>query len=136
MYQFIRYAAVGVLNTLITFAVIFVCKNFLGVNPWVSNAAGYVAGFVNSFVWNKLWVFKAQGNVLPQVIRFVGGFLACYALQFAATWCMLNLTPLRLWALPLGNWYTVSGYAVATLFGMAVYTLANFFYNRIITFKD
>ena len=46
--QFVKYACVGVLNTLVTLCVIFICKALLGVNPLVSNAIGYVAGVVNS----------------------------------------------------------------------------------------
>ena len=48
--QLIKYAIVGVMNTLITLGVIFVCKSILGVNPYVSNALGYVAGLLNSFI--------------------------------------------------------------------------------------
>lgn len=135
MLQFLRYATVGVMNTLLTLVVIFICKDFFHINIWVSNALGYIAGFINSFVWNKLWVFHSGGRVMREVVRFVGGFLICYALQLAATWCLNTLTPLRdmIWDL---YGYTLSGYGVATLAGMVVYTVANFFYNRAVTFRD
>lgn len=54
--QFLRYLIVGVMNTLVTLVVIYLCKSQWGVNQWVSNGIGYVAGLINSFVWNKLWV--------------------------------------------------------------------------------
>lgn len=62
MLQFVKYACVGVLNTLVTLCVIYVCKALLGVNPLVSNAIGYVCGVINSFLWNKNWVFKTSGH--------------------------------------------------------------------------
>ncbi len=48
--QFLKYAIVGVMNTIITLGVIFVCKSLLGVNDYVSTALGYVAGVLNSFI--------------------------------------------------------------------------------------
>ena len=62
--QFLRYLIVGVMNTLVTLVVIYLCKSQWGVNQWVSNGIGYVAGLINSFVWNKLWVFnsRVKGN--------------------------------------------------------------------------
>ena len=45
--RFVKYCTVGALNTLLTLGVIFVCKSVLGVNPYVSNALGYVAGLIN-----------------------------------------------------------------------------------------
>lgn len=133
--QLIRYGAVGVMNTLLTLIVIYVMKSFLGANLWVSNAVGYVAGFVNSFVWNKLWVFRSQKHFLRECVMFGVGFLLCYGLQFLATWLLTYKTPLRTmeWEM-VGQ--TFSGYAIATLLGMVIYTLANFVYNRCVTFKQ
>lgn len=132
--QFIRYAMVGVINTVITLAVIYVCKDFLGINQWVSNAIGYVAGFVNSFVWNKLWVFRSHGAVVREALKFIGGFLLCYLLQLGATWVLTDHSPLTGQSWSLGA-IVISGYGVATLLGMVVYTLANFVYNKAITFS-
>lgn len=51
--QLVKYGVVGCLNTALTLGIIFVCKSFLGVDEYLSNALGYVAGFVNSFLWNR-----------------------------------------------------------------------------------
>lgn len=58
--QFIKYGMVGAMNTLVTLGVIFICKTFLGWNLYLSNALGYIAGVINSFIWNKTWVFRSQ----------------------------------------------------------------------------
>lgn len=36
-----------------------------------ANSLGYVAGMANSFALNKTWTFRAHGNVLRQIHRFV-----------------------------------------------------------------
>lgn len=135
--QFLRYILVGVLNTLVTLIVIYVCKSQLGVNQWVSNALGYVAGLINSFVWNKLWVFgsKVKGRrATAEATKFAVGFLLCYGIQFLVTWTLT--TPMGLGELywSIGS-MVISGYGLSTLIGMGVYTVANFVYNRLVTFK-
>ncbi len=132
--QFIRFLIVGVLNTLVTLIVIFVCKGILDINEWVSNAIGYVAGVINSFLWNRQWVFHSSKNAGRQAMRFCVGFLLCYLLQLFVCWFLTE--PMELGQL---QWtvlsFTFTGYAVATVFGMCVYTIANFIFNRVVTFK-
>lgn len=132
--QFIRYALVGVINTMVTLVVILVCKSLLGINPWVSNAAGYVAGFINSFIWNKLWVFNSHNKVIQEALKFFGGFLICYGLQFVVTFLLTDCTILGDMEWKIRD-FTLSGYGVATIIGMVAYTLANFVYNRMVTFR-
>ena len=131
---FLRYALTGVMNTLLTLLVIYYTKGILGINPWIANAAGYGAGFVNSFVWNKVWVFHSNNGVMREAIRFCLCFAACYLLQLLTVWLINECTPLgdmefRIWRIAF------TGYGLATLIGMIVYTLANFILNRRFTFK-
>lgn len=134
MLQFIRYALVGVINTLVTFGVIFICKSLLGINPWVSNALGYVAGIVNSFVWNKRWVFRTSGNYAREATAFACGAAVCYLVQLGAVWALFNLTPLRGWMYTIAG-FTLSGYGLATVIGNVVYTVAYYIYNKLVTFR-
>ncbi len=66
----VRYALVGVLNTAVGYAVFYLCLR-LGMGHLVSLALSYAVGVVHSFLWNRLWTFKAQGAVARQVPRFV-----------------------------------------------------------------
>ncbi len=134
MIQFVKYACVGVLNTLVTLCVIYVCKVLFGVNPLVSNAIGYVAGVVNSFLWNKNWVFKTSGHYTREAVGFLVGFLICYGLQFLTVWLLSYKTPLREFEMSIFA-FTLSGYGLATLLGNVVYTLTNYAYNKIVTFR-
>lgn len=133
--QFAKYACVGVLNTLVTLCVIFVCKVLFGVNPLVSNAIGYVAGVVNSFLWNKNWVFKTSGHYTREAVGFLVGFLICYGLQFLTVWLLSYKTPLKEFEMSIFA-FTLSGYGLATLLGNVVYTLTNYAYNKIVTFRS
>ena len=134
MLQVVKYCIVGVLNTLVTLGVIYICKSFLGWNLYLSNVLGYVAGVVNSFLCNKSWVFKSDGSYMREAVRFLAGFLVCYLLQLWVVWAITaksiighnNFAVLGI---------VISGYGIATLVGNVVYTLANFVYNRMVTFR-
>lgn len=131
--QLIKYAIVGVMNTLITLGVIFVCKSILGVNPYLSNALGYVAGLLNSFLWNRTWVFRSHGRITRQAIHFFAAFCLCYLLQLLVVWALTKSSFGALEFNIVG--FVLSGYGIATLIGNVVYTMCNFIYNRIFTFR-
>jgi putative flippase GtrA len=131
--QFAKYAVVGVMNTLLTLGVIFVCKSLFGVNAYVSNAIGYLVGVINSFIWNRNWVFKSNGHFSRQAVHFIIGFFVCYAVQFAVVWG-LNQFTLKDIEVDI-IFMTLSGYGIATLIGNVCYTVCNFIYNRLVTFK-
>ena len=131
--QFVKYCLVGVLNTLVTFGVIYLCKSFFGLNLYVSNALGYICGVINSFLCNKSWVFRSKGGYGREALKFLLGFLLCYALQLWVVWILTESPFGKINFLILG--IVISGYGIATVIGNVVYTLANFIYNRLVTFK-
>jgi putative flippase GtrA len=77
-----RYSLAGVVNGIVSYSVIFTCMT-LGLTPGVSNALGYAAGLVTSFLQSKHWVFRSQGRMLDEWLRFIVVFLISYAANFA-----------------------------------------------------
>lgn len=130
--KFIKYCMVGVLNTLVCLGVIYMCKSLLGLNPYVSNILGYTAGVINSFLCNKSFVFHSKGSYAREALKFLLGFVVCYLLQLWVVW-MLN-SRYGLWEFRVFG-IILSGYGIATLLGNVMYTLANFVYNRLVTFR-
>lgn len=133
--QFVKYCTVGVLNTLITLAVIYLCKSFLDLNLYLSNAIGYIAGLANSFIFNKNWVFHSKGRYRREAAVFIMGFLVCYAIQLFTVWAVTTSWPgPDLYQLTPD--IAITPYGIATLLGNVAYTLANFIYNRTLTFRQ
>lgn len=120
--QALKYGLVGVGNTLLTAAVIWVMMKMLGASDVVSNITGYVAGLVNSFIWNKQWTFKSNKGWVSSALRFGGVFIVCYLLQLAFL-LYLNKT------LDIDPYYN-------QLIAMAFYTVINFIMNKFYTFKS
>jgi len=120
--QLIKYGLVGVGNTLITAAVIWLMMKIAGCSDILSNITGYVAGLLNSFILNKRWTFKSSAGWTSSAIRFGVVFGICYLLQLGLLIC-LNKT------LTIDPYYN-------QLIAMVFYTLINFLMNKHYTFKE
>ncbi len=79
-------------------------------------------------------MFRSKKDYRLEIVKFVTGFLACYALQFLTVFS-LACSSLGQAQWPIRGWFVVSGYGIATVIGNIVYTLANFVYNRLFAFK-
>ncbi|QNU68729.1 GtrA family protein [Ruminiclostridium herbifermentans] len=121
--QLIKYGLVGIVNTLITAIVLFTLMNCFGVSYKTSNAIGYVAGFVNSFIMNKLWTFKdSKAPITKQFLRFSAVFVICYLLQ---RWLLIFLVE-----------ELFINKNISQLIGMIFYTLISFVFNKLFAFKN
>ena len=121
MLQFIKFSLVGVLNTAIT-VLSYNLLVFLGVNYIVANIIGYALGTLNSYFWNKSWVFKSNENKYKLFVKFIIVNLITlglnsYILTVLVTKIHLNKTLSQL---------------AATAVGMVV----NFILNKLWTFND
>lgn len=120
--QFLKFVGVGVLNTSISLGVIYICMRF-GIDYKLSNLIGYLVGLVNSFIWNKCWVFGSRDkNVLKEILLFSFSFVICYGLQYMA---LIVMAEMLSW-----NQY------LSQFFAMGIYTICNFILNRLITFRQ
>ncbi len=120
--QLIKYGLVGVVNTILTIIILFVLMNIFGVSYKISNAVGYVAGFLNSFIMNKLWTFNQnQTSTIRQFLKFTLVFAVCYLLQ-------LGLVILFVDGLHVNK-------NISQIIGMVFYTLIGFIFNKLFTFK-
>ncbi|MDO3412757.1 GtrA family protein [Saccharibacillus sp. CPCC 101409] len=84
----IRFAIVGVSNTLVDFIVFFLLQGLIG--PF-AQAAGYAAGTANSYYWNRRWTFKTDQ---PRQKGELGRFLVVnltVALLTSVLLALLNL---------------------------------------------
>lgn len=117
--RLIKFGSVGVLNTALTFF-LFWGLRWAGVGLGASNVLSYIGGGVNSFVCNKLWVFRAKGNAwIQEALLFAFGLGICWGIQWFV------------FAFALRHFPELAAQAI----GMVAYTLLNYVYNRLITFK-
>ncbi|MDO4510260.1 MAG: GtrA family protein [Bacteroidales bacterium] len=130
--QLLKYGVIGASNTLITAVTFYVLNSLLSVDYVPANAAGYVLGVLNSFVWNRNWVFKTKQNLKREALLFVVGFLLCYGLQMGVSGILLEVFDMKHYTL---DWIPNAGQNIVMLISMVVYTISNYIYNRTVTFK-
>ncbi|MFZ7943815.1 GtrA family protein [Neobacillus sp. 19] len=62
MNRFLKFAVVGIGNTIISIAS-FALLEKLWINYIAANIIAYGLGMINSFIWNKKWVFRTDLDV-------------------------------------------------------------------------
>jgi len=132
MKQLLRFCIVGCLNFGISYSVFFLSYRYwpfsvlltalpeavseeigialrqLGVSSIdaaCANAAGFAAGMANSFLWNKLWTFKAVAETHTQARRFIVVNLTCLLFSTAAIFVLTDLNNLPyniVWVVTMG----------------------------------
>jgi putative flippase GtrA len=138
--QMVKYGIVGGLNTLITLVLYYLLTKALHVQADAANAAGYVAGFINSFFLNKFWTFKSRGDWKKESLVFLLVFLVCYAIQLGSfqlfklffRWDLVAFV----YHLPLIDRFLKTPEDWAIWPAMVIYTLAGFVGNKLVTFRE
>jgi putative flippase GtrA len=145
--QACKYGIVGVVNTLLTAAVIGLMMRFWfqlnngsaapALALSVSNIVGYAAGLVNSFVWNRRWTFHSRTHWKIDFLKFVGAFLVCYIPQLLLVMLLNQYAHLPSLQLRTSHFETtVSAAYLCQLIGIVFYTTLNFLSNKYYTFKS
>jgi putative flippase GtrA len=120
----IRYAMVGLANTILGMAIILGLQLGLGVRPYLANAAGYAAGLVLGFLLNRRFVFASDATFWRSAPRY--GVAALLA--FAANQIVLSLAIRALGPSALAG-------AVAQVLAVACYTALFFGLCRLWIFR-
>jgi putative flippase GtrA len=69
--QWLRFAAVGVTNTLLSTA-IFAALVHLGVHYLLGSTLAFAVGALNSYTLNRRWTFHSHAPPAPELARFLG----------------------------------------------------------------
>lgn len=124
-HTFVKFASVGVVNTLSTLAIIFLLKFLFGVPDSAANFAGYTVGLAISFGLNKRWTFRHRAGAIPALGRFLLVFAASYVLNIAVVLTALEMGVNSYFAHVTGMpFYSLTFYAGCRLFAFAPDTAA------------
>ena len=127
---FAKFLVVGVINTLIGYGIIFLCLNILNLSYGVSTSVGTVAGAINSFFMNRSFTFQNDKSIFKTVLPFILVTAICYVIAYtlAKQGVILVLENKNIFSPKMID-------NIATLVGMCIYTLLNFFGQRLFVFK-
>lgn len=138
-WQLIKFAIVGVLNTLVDFAVFQTLNLLLG---WVYAAQvfGYTCGIVNSYLWNSSWTFREQRTrSLREIVLFLVVNLVSLGVSLGVIWlCREAFGLTNAWAagwMPDALSGFVKGDTIDKLIATCVAIIVNFIGNRLFVFN-
>ncbi len=126
---FVRFLLVGVGNTLLSAAIMFLLYERAGFGYWGSSALAYIAGAVMSFFLNRYFTFRSQEGFWRSAVKFALNVAVCYLIAYSAA------KPLVVWALSGTGLSGVWTDRLSMLFGMGLYTLINYFGQRFFAFR-
>ena len=69
--QWLRFAAVGVTNTLLSTA-IFAVLVHIGIHYLLGSTLAFAVGALNSYTLNRRWTFHSHAPPAPELVRFLG----------------------------------------------------------------
>jgi putative flippase GtrA len=88
MRRFIKFGLIGIINTGITIASYAFLVYTVGMNFIIANIIAYTLGMINSYFWNKNWVFQVKENHLSHYVKF---FVVNIAILGLNTLCLFIL---------------------------------------------
>src|SRR3989338_10168961 len=90
-----RFAIVGVLNTIVDFAIFNLLISYVGVAEGiladVFKGISFVVAVVNSYYWNKYWTFQVKEKVKSEVLEFLMISLVGFALNVGTFHVIVNV---------------------------------------------
>lgn len=137
--QFVKFALVGVMNTLVDFLV-FQALNLMFGWTYLAQVMGYCAGVANSYLWNSRWTFREEHRrSLREAVLFLAVNLASLGVSLGVMWlCMNPLGITDSWAAEaLPGWLSrfVTGGTVAKLIATPCAIVVNFIGNKLFVFR-
>jgi putative flippase GtrA len=87
---FLRFAAVGLVNTAVGLALIYTARAF-GLGEVSANATGYAVGVLISFGLNRHWTFRHRGPLLPSTLKFSAVLLMAWFANLAVLLGLMRL---------------------------------------------
>lgn len=96
----VKFAAVGLLNTLVDMATFWLLITWAQTPILLANTFAYGLGTLNSYTFNRIWTFRkveAQASPLRQLPRFVSITLVGLGISNLTVWIAVMFVP-PMWA--------------------------------------
>ena len=124
---FVKFILVGIVNTVVGTAVMFIAYNAFHLSYWISSAANYVVGSVCSYFLNKYFTFQNKEKSPVILLKFVVNITVCYLIAYGGAKKLIL--------------FLLSGFSkqwqdnVAMVCGMGLFVILNYFGQRFFAFK-
>ena len=128
--KFLKFIAVGIVNTLTGLAITFFLLEFLHMGYWKSTSISYVLASILSFYLNKNFTFNYKSGSIYTMFKFAASISICYVLAYGIARSLsinliliLNITALS----PHSD-------RVSVLIGLVLFTILNYLAQKFLVF--
>ena len=125
---FLKFATVGVANTIFGTAVMFVFYNVFHFSYWISSASNYILGSILSYFLNKYFTFKSKDKSFKSILRFVINITLCYFIAYGVAKPLVRIILVSATVSLQDN--------ASMLVGMCLFVLLNYIGQRFFVFKE
>ena len=125
--KFFKFILVGIINTIVGSAIMFLLYNAVNLNYWISSACNYFFTSSLSFFLNKYFTFTVRQWSLFMVIVFIVNIALSYCIAYGI-------------AKPAMNYFLKNSSLrirenIALLTGMCLFTGINYIGQRFVVFR-
>lgn len=121
--QLFKFSIIGVLNTLINLAVLYILTEFFGIYYIISAIIAFLFAVTNSFLLNKTWTFneKLIYKTKSKYVKFLSVTISALIVNLILLYVLVE--------------YFNIYYMIAQIFGVLSNFIINFLGNKLWTFK-
>lgn len=124
---FIKFVLVGIVNTVVGTAVMFIAYNVFHLSYWISSAANYVIGSICSYFLNKYFTFQNKEKSPAIILKFIINITVCYLIAYGGAKKLILLL--------LADFSAKWQDNIAMVCGMGLFLILNYFGQRFFAFK-
>lgn len=126
--KFIKFGIVGATGMVVHFGVLYLCKELIGINPFVSNTIGFITAATTNYILNRIWTFRShEKQMTVEYLKFILVSLVGLGINNGTLWLGGKLLP---------TWNDDWRFYILWIIAVGVTTLWNFFGNLLFTFKQ
>ena len=123
----VRFIIVGLINTAVGTAIMFLAYNAFHLSYWLSSSLNYILASILSYFLNKYFTFKSEDKSFIEVLKFALNIAICYLLAYGAA------QPLVKQLLSGSSRSIIDN--VSMLVGMVLFVVLNYLGQRFFVFK-
>ncbi|EIJ77705.1 GtrA family protein [Bacillus methanolicus] len=124
--SFIRFLAVGVVNTMIGLTIMFLLMHAVGMSYWLSTFFGNMTGAIASYFLNRSFTFDSHVPIAKGGFRFAAVICSCYFFSYTIS---------RMLSVGISSDFPLQEKDFAVIGGTAIYTVTNYLGQKYFVFK-
>ena len=121
------FVFVGAVNTRGGAGIMFIFYNCLHLSYWLSSASNYFFGSILSYFLNKYFTFRRTERSAKYIVRFVINISVCYFAAYSVAKPLITQL--------LASASVTAQENIAMLAGMVIFTVLNYFGQKLFAFK-